>query len=231
MRAPPGPASRCDRPARSARRGPDPSRRPRAGAQSTSAFARRQQRNAEDAARRGAHRLGIPGAHGSRQAHDARSRQRPRPSAESCPDCRDPECRRAQQQRGGFSVGPSTCAQVQSGGSTSAAIGCGVSVASAESSSFFGISRTSVSAAGSLSSSFRHPAPQRRNRRAAPRAEPLQAGSALRFPEPDRGPARAPSRSLFGPARAQLLQAGILLTLYNANRHRMGNRLLRCSRF
>ena len=47
---------------------------------------------------------------------------------------------------GAVSCGPpSKCAHVQSGGSTSAAIGCGVSVASAESSSFLGRRRISVS--------------------------------------------------------------------------------------
>ena len=73
------------------------------------------------------------------------SRRRPRPSAESCPGCRGPASRPGRNQRRGFS-GRQQSAQVQFGGSTRAATGCGVSVASAESSNSLGSSSTSVSA-------------------------------------------------------------------------------------
>ena len=110
---------------------------------------------------------------------------------------------------------PTTCAQVQSGGSTSAASGCGASVVNAASSSSRGIASTSIRS-GSLSASTRRSDPCATKTHAMCR--PARTASARRF-----GPSMPASPFSFRPglasARLQFLQPRVLLTLYNAYRH------------
>ncbi len=127
----------------------------------------RKQRNAEDAARRGAHGLRVPRAHGSGQAHDA-GRAEGLGGAQDCAQVAG-VLKAGQHHHQGvfFWLWLSKCSHVQSGGSTSAAMGCGVSVASAESSSFRGRRRISVSGGRCSASSSPSDALRHKNRRDA----------------------------------------------------------------
>ena len=139
-----------------------------------------EQRHAEDAAGGSPNGFGIPGADRFRAGRERRRRRRPQRSAGWCPRLPG-SCTPASTTIRGTTLRcrSSRWAQVQSGGSTRAATGCGVWVARMEASRSPGhAAGYRFRAAEAMSSAaFQNPAPRRRRRT----RKPARRASVMRF--------------------------------------------------